>query len=587
MGLKDALACMPSWHINARVDDDSVTAAATVPIDAEVAARARSASRSQTPPPPGASGRARLEGPSASVAASTDALATARDALHEQQIADNRTYFGWLIPLSLCGAVGMALFLGGDPTAKKICAVSLVTVSLVAAWYRRSLRGGSYSAPRAFVVEFVANLCGLSFTYYAGICSPAVAVLCLGLHKGSSAQGSGQALFNYVTASVGYLLLVVLVGGNFIHDPGLVSIDKFTLAQRAAGAALIEALFFVIFIYGRAGRLASESAIARQVEATRKLALREGLLQEARQELERALDFAGLGRFSETTIGSFRLGKVIGRGGMGEVYDAVHVETGAAAAVKLLVTLGSADAIQRFLREAQIASSLVVPNVVRVIEVGDLSASLPYIAMERLRGEDLSDYLRRHDRMPFETVVAMVRDVGRGLEAARVAGIVHRDLKPRNVFMADTGGDRVFKILDFGISKLAGSDHTQPGDRMMGTPAYMAPEHVLGQEVSYRSDLFSLGAIAYRALTGRPAFTGEVLARLTTPMPPRPSSLASLHPQLDYVLAIALAHTPGDRWGSGAELAEALEAAAAGALGGKIIVRAERILAELPWASVT
>lgn len=113
--------------------------------------------------------------------------------------------------------------------------------------------------------------------------------------------------------------------------------------------------------------------------------------------------------------------------------------------------LGRPNAVRRFLREVRIAASLDSPHVVRVFEVGDESAALPYLAMERLRGEDLAELLRRETRLGKSAALDMIRQVGRGLEAAAAAGIVHRDLKPHNVFLTE---ERVWKILDFGVSKL-------------------------------------------------------------------------------------------------------------------------------------
>jgi serine/threonine protein kinase len=279
---------------------------------------------------------------------------------------------------------------------------------------------------------------------------------------------------------------------------------------------------------------------------------------------------------------------VIGRGAMGEVYEAAHAQTGARAAVKLLHLDGlrRPDLVKRFLREARIAASLDAANVVRVVEVGDLSSPFPYIAMERLEGEDLADHLRGRGPMSLDAVIRLVREVGAGLEAARDAGIVHRDLKPRNVFLVRDGAA---KILDFGVSRLADSEGTLEG--LVGTPGYMAPEQARGETVTPSADLFSLGVIAYRALTGRPAFAGEhvaeILHKLTASMPPRPSEIIRarpMHRQIDLVLAIAMAKEPADRFDSGRQFADALEAARAGKLARPLISRAQRMLAELPWA---
>jgi eukaryotic-like serine/threonine-protein kinase len=325
----------------------------------------------------------------------------------------------------------------------------------------------------------------------------------------------------------------------------------------------------------------------------RDLAQREALLHEARQELERALRAGGMGRYTDQVVGSFRLGRVLGRGAMGEVYEAVDVHTGAPAAVKMLQmeALGSTGAVRRFMREAQIAASLKVRHVARVLEVGGVESPLPYIAMERLEGTDLSEHLREHGRLSVRDTLRMARQVALGLEAAHAAGIVHRDLKPANLFYDRTSeGGGVWKILDFGVSKLMGSTHVTQADAIIGTPEYMAPEQPLGREVTALADVYSLGVICYRAITGTPPFTGEgvpqVLFQVVHEMPPRPSALVrSLPATMDAALVVAMAKEPTDRFGSASELAEALAEAAEGRLSDALRERAAALEGKHPWAA--
>jgi serine/threonine-protein kinase len=241
----------------------------------------------------------------------------------------------------------------------------------------------------------------------------------------------------------------------------------------------------------------------------------------------------------------------------------------------------------RFLRESEIAKTLQVSNVVRVLATSERGAPIPYIVMERLQGRDLSDLLRAQGKMRMSDVLRMLREIGCGLDAARAAGIVHRDIKPRNLFLADKpDGKTIWKILDFGVSKLA-NEATLTGGNLVGTPSYMAPEQASGGELSHRTDLFALGVIAYRALTGRPAFSGEemasILFEVLTAMPPRPSDSARLHEDVDRVLAIALAKDPWERFDSGAELADALDKGSRGRLPDALRARADRLLQEHPW----
>jgi serine/threonine-protein kinase len=227
--------------------------------------------------------------------------------------------------------------------------------------------------------------------------------------------------------------------------------------------------------------------------------------------------------------------------------------------------------------------------VVRVFETSNPDAPLPYIAMERLRGQDLSDYLRAHGRMRMTAVLRLIRQVGRGLDAARSKGIVHRDIKPRNVFCAEQPGARqpIWKILDFGVSKLIDAP-TMTHQNIVGTPSYMAPEQASGGDVSHRADLFALAVIAYRALTGRPAFPGDapaaILYQVVHRMPPRPSDFTpKLNSDIDGVLAIAMAKDPWERFDSAAEFADALENARKERLPAALRERAARLQRTHPW----
>jgi serine/threonine-protein kinase len=241
------------------------------------------------------------------------------------------------------------------------------------------------------------------------------------------------------------------------------------------------------------------------------------------------------------------------------------------------------------MRECQVLASLEVANVVRVFDTSGPDAAVPFIAMERLRGHDMASYLRERGRMTKRELLRMIREVGRGLDAAREAGIVHRDLKPRNVFLSNMprGAASVWKILDFGIAKLAGEE-TMTAEHILGTPSYMAPEQASGGEVTHRTDLFALAVIVYRALTGRPAFTGDsvpaVLYQVVRRMPPAPSESGRSFPEeVDLVLGIALAKDPWDRFDSAAELADALDKAFRNKLPGALRERAERVLEKHPW----
>jgi serine/threonine-protein kinase len=366
----------------------------------------------------------------------------------------------------------------------------------------------------------------------------------------------------YLTCALFQAGFTALIATGAVADPGLFRTHELSPLQLVMAHGLVQMVLLCTFVIARRMRSAT-LAVAGQVERMARVAAhREALLQEAREELERARHPQGAGRFSEQVIGSFKLGMVLGRGASGEVYDAVHSRTGEPAAVKLLrrEALGDPGLVQRFLRESQILRSLDAENVVRVLETGDLDATLPYIAMERLRGEDLSHHLRSRPRLPPGEVLAMLRQVGRGVDAAHRAGIVHRDLKPANVFLHDAS---TWKILDFGVSKLRAQDGTLTVGFVVGTPSYMAPEQARGSAVDARADLYALGVIAFRALTGELPFRGrdtaEILYNVVHSTPPRPTELApELSPRVDGVIATALAKDPADRFPSAAALVEGL-----------------------------
>ena len=216
---------------------------------------------------------------------------------------------------------------------------------------------------------------------------------------------------------------------------------------------------------------------------------------------------------------TYEIDRLLGRGGMGEVWLARHRRlSGKQVAVKVLRLQGavSSEALARFRREAEIAARLEHPNIVQVLDFNSLPSGEPFLVMELLKGESLAQRLLAGP-MALEAAQNVVRQVGSALQAAHRAGVVHRDLKPENIFLVPTSlGDQV-KVLDFGISKLADSQTVQTTDSVLiGTPLYMSPEQALGnnRDVTAQSDLFSLGSICYELLTGEPPFAAESVARV-------------------------------------------------------------------------
>jgi serine/threonine-protein kinase len=328
--------------------------------------------------------------------------------------------------------------------------------------------------------------------------------------------------------------------------------------------------------------------VSKLEQAVRGVAQREALLAEARAELDRALKIGGPGRDTDQQVGSFKLGVLIGRGGMGEVYEAQRVAPDAGeAAVKLLHpgTLSDPTHVARFVREAETTSKLDCPNIVRVLEVGTTTGEVPFLAMERLRGHDLALTLRRQRRLQLAAAVDLAMQVADGLEAARVAGIVHRDLKPHNLFQAQDGR---WKILDFGVSKTGGTGTLTKG-HVVGTPAYMAPEQARGENVDHRADVYSLAAILYRAITGHPAFAGKdvptTLYDVVYRVPTQPSMLVQLPGDIDRVLALGLAKDPRDRFATALELASWFALATRDELALEQRRRADDLIVRHPWGT--
>lgn len=511
------------------------------------------------------------------------------DAMDLGDLERTRSFLRIAWPVCLAVAAPVP-WLGGHPIAQRVFGFAMLFAAAVIVGLLVQLRDPkNYTLGRLLVVGSVLVAGAYAGIIYCGVLSPAVAAIPFGLYFFGLSQSFRATLAIFSACAVIYLVAALTFSFGLVPDPGLISAAEVPLFSRLALVAFAEGIFFATYLLARLSRRATQEAIELHERAVRELAGREALLHEARLDLERVLRARGLGRFSDEIVGSYRLGTILGRGGMGEVYDAVHIDSEEPAAVKLLhaQVLTEPDNVQRFMRECRLTASLNAPNVVRVLETSQPGAPIPYIAMERLHGEDLSDHLRARGRMELAEVVAFARDVGRGLDAAAQAGVVHRDVKPRNVFRVELGnGQTVWKILDFGVSKLM-TDDTMTKGGMIGTPSYMAPEQASGGAVSHKSDLFALGLITYRAVTGRPAFSGDavahVLYQVISKMPPRPSGVAKLPRDVDAVLAIALAKEPDDRFDSAGDFAKALDAATRKRLAGDIRKRAERILRRTPW----
>ncbi len=267
---------------------------------------------------------------------------------------------------------------------------------------------------------------------------------------------------------------------------------------------------------------------------------------------------------------TYRLARLVGRGGMGEVFEATHARLPGRFAVKVLHAHCIADpkAIVRFRREAEITSGLRHPNIVAIIDFDYTPAGAPYLVMEYLEGGELARIIAEEAPLAIDRVLRIVDQVASALTAVHRKHIVHRDLKPQNIFLVrgQRAGEEHVKLCDFGISKVRAASVALTGERvLLGTPQYMAPEQARGTgEVDARADQFALAAIIYEMLTGRLAFPGdrvEIVVYRISHEDPKPLG-PPWGPALAATLDRALAKNPDLRFPSVQEFAEALRAAA-------------------------
>jgi serine/threonine-protein kinase len=223
--------------------------------------------------------------------------------------------------------------------------------------------------------------------------------------------------------------------------------------------------------------------------------------------LERGLELRGETGVTPTDLtgtvlgAKYRIGRKIGSGGIGVVYAAEHVTLGHEVAVKVLRGAAARDGgeIARLRREAYIQVHVEHPNVVRVLDLDQMPDGSIYVVMERLIGRSLADKLARDGLVAPGQAVTIFTQVCRALDAAHKKDVVHRDLKPGNIFLCE---DKLAKVLDFGMSKLASAESLTQAGYTLGTPEYMAPEQCIGAQVEPRTDLYALGVMIYEALTG-------------------------------------------------------------------------------------
>jgi serine/threonine-protein kinase len=279
--------------------------------------------------------------------------------------------------------------------------------------------------------------------------------------------------------------------------------------------------------------------------------------------------------FEAKQIGQYRLVTPLGAGGMGEVFLAEHRMLKRPCAVKLIrpEQAGDPHVLARFEREVQMTARLSHWNTIEIYDYGRTEEGTFFYVMEYLPGLSLEEMLDRHGPLPAERVVHLVRQVCQGLREAHAIGLIHRDIKPGNIFAAQRGGlFDVVKVLDFGLVKPvaeASSTRLTQDGAISGTPLFMSPEQARGlDEIDARSDIYSLGAVAYMLLTGRPPFEGSspldvMIAHARDEVAPPRKYQPDVPPDLEAVILKCLAKQPEERFPDAESLESALAECAA------------------------
>ena len=263
-------------------------------------------------------------------------------------------------------------------------------------------------------------------------------------------------------------------------------------------------------------------------------------------------------------FGKFEIEKELGQGAMGDVYQARDPDLDRRVALKTVkpALLKGKDTLARFKREARAAARLQHPNIVTIFEVGEVDDTR-YIAMEYVDGEELGTAIHHLDRFTLEQKIRLMVDVCRGLHFAHRMGVIHRDVKPANILVTR---DRVVKILDFGIARSLGEANMTQTGMVLGTPSYISPELLKGDEVTHRADMWAVGVILYELLSGRGPFEAKTVATLihksiNEPLPPLDAEELGLPEPLVSAVTRSLERDPGKRFADLAEMERALLAA--------------------------
>jgi serine/threonine-protein kinase len=282
--------------------------------------------------------------------------------------------------------------------------------------------------------------------------------------------------------------------------------------------------------------------------------------------------------------GRYEILRLLGEGGTARVFKALDVQTGKPVAIKAIEGPGAKTATwaERLLREVELLKSIRHPNVVEVLDGGRRDDGSPFLVMEYLEGETLGQLMRR-TRVGVDAALRVSAQIASGLAASHARGVIHRDIKPDNIFLVERGQEvQCAKVFDFGFARLQGTEGLTAKGFIVGTPEYMAPEQTLHDPTGQRTDIYGLGVVMYRMITGRLPFEGDAPTLLAqhlfaTPRPPSEVD-PSIASDVDAIVMAALRKLPRNRYPSMQDLFEDLERA--------MHVRAGKVTTLMEWADV-
>jgi serine/threonine-protein kinase len=508
--------------------------------------------------------------------------------MQSEEVLRARAFYRLTTVLVVAGTAFMFV-VPGPAWVRVFASVCCLFAAAVGLFALRALRRDEGYTPR--LVTFVGVAFGVAAElalFYFGLFTAAAMVLPLGVYFFGLSESRTAARVTYWTGAIVYFVLSMGVLAGVLPDLGPMPIGSLPLPWRAFFIVMTQVVFAITYFFATSSRRATEVALAKMEKASRQASQKEALLAEARDELARVLA-PGEGCYTGQIIGAYKLGEVVGRGGMGEVYRGEGANRVAAIKVLHPFIMADPDQVKRFVREVELASRVRSPFVAEMYEAGTSEGGVPWVAMELLTGRDLAWHLRQTPRLSLAKVVELVDHVGQALIAIRDAGIVHRDLKPHNLMLNEVSSTRVWKVLDFGVSRPASSGGTLTRGALVGTPTYMAPEQVrMEYDVDHRADLYSLSGVIYRAITGKPAFGGEdvatILFNVVHTQPVAPSTLVKVPADVDLVIAIGMAKDREERFEKVEDLMRSLRLAVRGELDEKTRARGRALLVALPWS---